>query len=118
MVNVILPYMNTQFDIILSFLAEGHDPASRFSAIAEALRQAGVQSPTLYLQRLSEDGYVERVYGRDAVYSLTDKGRSFYRTGGFARTAVLKRERRVALTLTILVVILLCSAAFVFGGLG
>jgi hypothetical protein len=113
-----LQAMNAQFDIILAHLAENRQAFSRFSSIAEEFSRAGFQSPSASLLHLTSEGYVEQLYGKDAVYRVTDKGKNFYRTGGFQRSATLRRERRTALLLSILSVVILCLIAFFISGVG
>lgn len=110
--------MDVQLDLILHQLSDDRSSVHRFSTIAEAFQRAGYRSPAIFLQHLSDEGYIERLYGKDALYRLTDKGRHFYRSGGFLRKAIIKRERRIASVLTVIAILLLCLVAAIINNLG
>lgn len=88
--------MEAQCDIILQFLSDDGNLIHQFSAIAAALQRANLHPPTSCMNYLTDHGFIERMYGKDALYRITDKGKDFHRQGGFSRATVMKRERRIA----------------------
>jgi hypothetical protein len=106
--------MNAQLDFILNELAYNKHGLYEHSLIANSFQRAGYGEPGDYLQRLASDGYIGLAPGTEAAYQLSDKGKRLQLEGGFTHKAILHRESRVALALTVIALVLLTVIASAF----